>query len=107
LSVIFIDPEGLGEFLASQSPEIERDRFGRHTLMMRWPGSVVAEALGLSFQIEASPDLVRWDPVVTLVQGVTAPGADGYGELFAEFGPQLLAGKREFHFRVRVTQTQK
>ena len=102
LSVIYIDPAGLGESLASQSPEIERDPHGRYALRMRWPSFEIAGELGLSFQVEVSPDLARWTVVQPLEAEVTEVGTDGFGELVAEIDPQLLAGHKQFYFRVRV-----
>ena len=104
LSVNFIEPEGFGESLATQSPQIERLLNGRYLIRMRWPDSQIVEDLGLSFQIEASPDLASWTILQPIQQGLRSVGADGFGELFAELSPAPFAGKQNLFFRIRVFQ---
>jgi len=104
LSVVFIDPRGLGESLASQSPRIEQYSNSRYAIVLRWPAAEIAESFGLSTEIEISQDLVRWTTVKPLDQEVVGLGDDGYGELYAEIDPFYLEEGEKHFFRFRVVQ---
>ncbi|MGI9240727.1 MAG: chitobiase/beta-hexosaminidase C-terminal domain-containing protein, partial [Verrucomicrobiales bacterium] len=104
LSVVSIDPDGLGESLASQSPRLERFRNGRYAVVLRWPEAEIADALGLSAEIEMSQDLLNWQTVVPLDEEVVGIGRDGYGELYIEIDPFDLREGDGYFFRFRVHQ---
>ena len=104
LSVIYVDPDGLGERLAAMQPRIERYRNGRYAVVLRWPADEIAAAFGLSSDLEISRDLEHWAVIQPLDQEVVGLGRDGFGELYAEIDPFHVQGGAQYFFRFRVMQ---
>ena len=104
LSVIYTDPDGLGEHLASQAPRLERFPNNQYAIALRWPAAEIAEAFQLSSEIEISHDLASWSVVQPLHQEITGVARDGFGELSAEIDPSDLSGSGKRYFRFRVIQ---
>jgi len=104
LSVNYINPVGFSQELAAQQPQVLRRPNGSLRFSMRWPKESIVTDLGLSFRVEASPDLIEWFRPTPFSSGITGVGADGFGTLFAEFSPQVAGGRDALYFRMVVMQ---
>ena len=104
LRMIFIDPEGIAEQLTARPPQLFRTIGGDYGFAFRWPIDEAVATLGLSYQIEGSPNLREWSVHQPISESGGFEGIDGFRTFSPVIDQRELPETDEYFFRLRVVR---